>query len=475
MIAHLLTQTSRGLPTRSSNAAPLSPERRKSIVNRAVALTRKQSNIYQWGWQPEARFRVAVCGRRFGKTFLALDEVRRAYRLAVERKISPDNEIWYGAPTFKQAKRVFWAKLKRAFPNKWIAGKPNETECVITTKTGHVIRIVGLDNYDALRGSGLWFFIGDEWADAQPQCWTEAVRPMLSTTGGHALFIGTPKGYNHFYKFYNDGQGGDPEFKSFMYTTLDGGNVPQSEVDAAMRTLDKRTFQQEYCATFESYGGRVYYGFSRKLDVDDARATFDPAAPIHVGMDFNVNPMTATIWQERQTSEGKLLLAQVAELVIPTSNTQEMCNEIKHRYGRMGFSGEMEVKHVTIYPDPAGAQRRTSAVGKTDISILQENGFNVVALQSHPLVRDRINFVNGKFENALGERSIVVHSSCRFSIESYERLTFKEGTSEPDKTLTYEGREDMTLDHLPDAAGYYIFARFGQAKVRNLSVPHMGR
>lgn len=470
MIARLLTQTS---PARQ---APFSSARRKQIINRAVTLTRKQSNIYQWGWQPNARFRVAVCGRRFGKTFLALDEINRAYRLAVARKILPDNEIWYGAPTFKQAKRVFWAKLKRTFPRKWIQGKPNETECVITTKTGHVIRIVGLDNYDALRGSGLWFFIGDEWADAQPECWSEVVRPMLATSGGHALFIGTPKGYNHFYKAYNDGQpGGDPEFKSFMYTTLDGGNVPQAEVDAAMRTLDKRTFQQEYNATFESYGGRVYYAFTRKTHVDDARATYDPALPVHVGMDFNVNPMTATVWQEKAAPDGKLLLAQVAELVIPTSNTHEMCDEIIARYGKVGFSGQTEVKHVTIYPDPAGAQRRTSAQGKTDISILQEKGFNVIALQSHPLVRDRINFVNGKFENSLGERAIVVHSTCKFSIESYERLTFKEGTSEPDKTLTYEGRDDMTLDHLPDAAGYYIFARFGQAKVRNLAVPHMGR
>ena len=104
-----------------------------------------------------------------------------------------ENEIWYGAPSFKQAKRVFWKRLKKGIPPALIAGKPNETECSITLVSGHVIRCVGLNEYDNLRGSGLWFFLGDEWQDAPPEAWSETIRPMLSTAGGHALFIGTPK------------------------------------------------------------------------------------------------------------------------------------------------------------------------------------------------------------------------------------------------------------------------------------------
>jgi hypothetical protein len=34
--------------------------------------------IYTWGWQRDARFRYAVCGRRFGKTYLGAEEMRRA-------------------------------------------------------------------------------------------------------------------------------------------------------------------------------------------------------------------------------------------------------------------------------------------------------------------------------------------------------------------------------------------------------------
>lgn len=192
--------------------------------SKPVQLTPKQANIFVWGWQKTARFRDAVCGRRFGKTFLGKAEMRRAARLAMKWGVSIEDEIWYGAPTFKQAKRVFWRRLKQAIPAEWREGKPNETECSITLKTGHIIRIVGLDNYDNLRGSGLFFLLIDEWADCPYEAWEEVLRPMLSTCkyvvngeqrhGGNVLRIGTPKGFNHCYDTFQDGQGGEPDQKA---------------------------------------------------------------------------------------------------------------------------------------------------------------------------------------------------------------------------------------------------------------------
>ena len=135
------------------------------LSGEVVGLSPKQANIYCWGWQPTARFRDAVCGRRFGKTFLGKAEMRRAARLAVAWRVSVEDEIWYAAPTFKQGKRVFWRRLKQAIPRAWLAGRPNESACTLTLKSGHVLRVVGLDQYDNLRGSGLFFVLIDEWAD----------------------------------------------------------------------------------------------------------------------------------------------------------------------------------------------------------------------------------------------------------------------------------------------------------------------
>ena len=438
-----------------------------------INLTPKQSNIHQWQFHPSARMRDAVCGRRFGKTFLGAAEMRRAAERAKLWGVSPDDEIWYAAPTFKQAKRVFWRRLKRAIPPQWIDGKPNESECYIPLKSGHLMRIVGLDAYDNLRGSGLFFVLVDEWADCPYEAWEEVLRPMLSTCryvvdgqerrGGHALRIGTPKGFNHCYDTYCMGQaGGEPDHRSWLYTSLDGGNVPPDEVDVARRTMAARTFRQEYEASFENYSGRVYYAFDRRHSVK--ACAYDPKLPVLAGMDFNVNPMSAAIWQEQPDGE----LWQVGEIVIPTSNTDEMAEELRSRYGKPGFEpGKLDVGHITVFPDPAGAQRKTSAQGKTDISILRGHGFNVVAMDAHPLVRDRVNIVNGKFQSADGKRHAFVDPSCKESIRCYEQSIYKEGTSEPDKTLG--------LDHLPDATGYFMYTRFAYKPARAAHVPHMAR
>jgi hypothetical protein len=429
-----------------------------------VSLTPKQSNIFCYGWRPECRFRIAVCGRRFGKTFLAAREMHRAAKIAMAREISPDEEIWYGAPTFKAGKRVFWPRLKRIIPRHWIDTR-REDECMIRLKTGHTLRIVGLDNYDDLRGSGLFFFIGDEWKDAQPECWNEVIQPMLATSEGHALKIGTPGGYDHFYDDYMRGQPGarDSEgdlitdTKSWKYSTAEGGNVKPAEIERARRDKDPLTFRQEFFADFVTFTGRVVYAFDRTKHIKPCQI-IPVNSTIHIGMDFNINPMSATVWYE---SEG--ISYQFDEIILKTSDTDKMAEEIAKRYGRMiGAATKPKLDHITIYPDPAGAQRRTSAQGRTDISILKDHGLRVVALSSHPLVRDRINTTNARFENAAGDIRAYVDPKCVESIRAYERLTYKEDTNEPDKGSGF--------DHPVDATGYYFFTRFGGNAARQIKI-----
>lgn len=415
-----------------------------NLSHEIVTLSPKQSNIYVHGFQPYARHRVIVAGRRFGKTYLGMREIKRATMLAAKRNIQVDHEIWYGAPTYKNAKANFWERMKRAIPKSWIAGKPNETELSIRTVAGHKLRVVGLDNYDSLRGAGLFFFLGDEWADCKQKAWETVVSPMLSTAAvqGHSLRIGTPKGFNHFYNDYLMGQpGGEPDYKSWCYTTRQGGQVSEEEIQTRIRQMDPLTFRQEYEATFESYAGQVLYAFKRANNI--RLCPVDISKTLHIGMDFNLLPMSATVWQE----DGEIS-SQVAEVILKTSNTDEMSKEIIRRFARNG-----SVSHITIYPDPAGAQNRTSAQGRTDISILRGYGFKVLAMSSHPLVRDRLATTNARFENAVGLHRAFVDPSCIKSIEAYEKHAYKDGTNDPDKSTGY--------DHPVDATGYYMFVRFG--------------
>ena len=429
---------------RRPNLAPVARE----------ALTRPQWAIYEAGWTARARFRAAVCGRRFGTTYLAVEEIRRAARLAVKQRTSPDNEIWYAAPNFKQAKRVLWRRLKRGIPAGWLASKPNETDCSLSLKSGHIIRLVGLDNYDALRGSGLWFVVVDEWADCPYEAWTETLRPMLSTAGGHALWIGTPKGFDHLRDSFVAGQpGGEPDHQSWSFTTIQGGNVPPDELSSARRTLDPRTFRQEYEASFETFAGRVIYAFSRAESVRECPAE-RTALPLSCGIDFNILPMTCVT----SVCVGGLDYI-VDEIVLETSNTDELVAEMRRRYGNPS--------RVTCYPDPAGSQRRTSAAGRTDIGILRSAGFHVVDLGSHPKVRDRLNETNARFQAADGTRRAFVSARCPKAAEAFEKLTYKDGTDDPDKSSGF--------DHLVDAWGYSIWGRHRYRPPAARAVNVMGR
>jgi phage terminase large subunit len=376
--------------------------------------------------QSPARWRVVIAGRRFGKTHLSIRE------LCYHAK-EPNKEVWYVAPTYKMAKQIVWRKLKNKLQDlNWVA-KHNETELSLYLKNGSTISLKGADNYDSLRGVGLDFIVLDEFADIDPEAWYETLRPTLSDKQGRALFIGTPKGIGNWaYEIYQNCQDDADSWASFTYTTLDGGNVPPEEVEQARKDLDERTFRQEYMATFETFAGRIYYGFDRAQNV---KAWTKPIPDVvYIGMDFNIDPMSAVI----ATREGDSLYV-IDEIRLFSSNTQEAVAEIKSRYSR---------SKIFVYPDPAGHQRKSSASGATDITILSNAGFVVKAPRHHTPVRDRINAVNSRLCSSSGIRHLYIDPKCKYTIEGLERQTYKEGSSQPDKESGY--------DHMNDALGYMV-------------------
>ena len=371
------------------------------------------------------RFRVVIAGRRFGKTHLAIRELCWHAR-------EPGKDVWYVSPSYRQSKNIVWKKLKHRLQDLRWADKINETELTIQLKNGSTISLKGADNHDSLRGVGLDFIVLDEFADIDPEAWFETLRPTLSDKQGRAMFIGTPKGMNWAYELYQNNLEDPGTWSSYQYTTIDGGNVPIAEIEQARKDLDERTFRQEYMGTFETFAGRIYYSFDRshnvqKIDIEDRSV-------IYLGMDFNIDPMTAVI----AIRSGDNLYV-IDEIRMFSSNTTEIVEEIKSRYPK---------SKVWVYPDPASRQRKTSAGGITDLTILQNAGFVVKAPNSHTPVRDRINAVNSRLCTSTGKRNLFIDPRCKNVIEGLERHTYKEGTSQPDK--------DSGYDHMMDALGYMI-------------------
>ena len=246
------------------------------------------------------------------------------------------------------------------------------------------------------------------------------------------MFLGTPRGYGNWsYNLFTK-QETDKNWKSFKFTTLEGGQVSANEIEQAKQDLDERTFKQEYLSDFVNYSGAIYYNFNREENVIDQYTPTNNS--IHIGIDFNLDPMSAVVSEVKQDN-----LYVYDEIVIYSSNTDELVEEINNRY-----SG----KHIFVYPDPASKQRKTSAGGRTDLSILKNAGYNVRVRNTHPLVRDRINSVNTKLKNAKGVRTLFIANNCKNVIKSIERQIYKEGTSLPDKENNY--------DHMNDALGYLV-------------------
>lgn len=376
--------------------------------------------------QDSSRFKVVVAGRRFGKTRLALRE------LCYHAK-DPNKDVFYITSSYRAAKMILWKPLKEQLLDlKWVK-KINESELSIALKNGSTISLKGSENKDSLRGVSLSYCVIDEAADCDPDLFPEIVRPALADQKGGCMFIGTPKGKgNYFYELYANAPA-TANWKTWQYTTIEGGWVDEAEVEAARADMSERQFKQEFMATFETYENRIAWSFEREHNVRTPPADLDSRI-IHCGMDFNVSPLTATIGIQRDNT-----MWIIDELRIHSSNTDEVVDEIKRRYPS---------SKVFVYPDPSGSRRQTSSSGRSDHIILSNAGFVVKAPRKHDPVRDRINATNARLCDANGTRNIYISPNCKHLIDSLDKYTYKENTQIPDK--------DSGYDHMFDAFSYCI-------------------
>jgi len=370
----------------------------------------------------DARFKVVIAGRRGGKTFCSIASLAKHAR-------EPNRKCLYVAPTHAMCRQILWQDLKELLREKNWVKRINESNLEITLINNSLIMLRSADTPDRMRGLGVDHVVIDEAADIDEEAWTAVIRPMLSDRQGSAMIISSPKGRNWLYDLYNNAKHLD-DWWSLQFSTAEGGNVSEEEIAQARRDLDERTFKQEYEATFVEYSGVIYYAFGDH-NITKREIPVDPRTPLHVGMDFNVDPGCAVIGFQHNTG-----IHIFDELEIFGTNTQEMASEIQRRYpGRK----------IICYPDAAGSQRRTSAGGVTDHIILKNCGFDLRVGSVNPSVKDRIGAVNSvlKADNT----RLTIDPQCRKIIEGLRKHVYKEGTRQPEKG---------EFDHFNDALGYLV-------------------
>lgn len=373
------------------------------------------------------RFRVANCGRRFGKSYLAAWEL---FGVAVAGK---DRRVCYYAPTRDDARDIQWNELKRVCDRVIVDSNESRLELTIKTQDGGTSQII-LYGWEAVqeRGKGRGvknhFIVLDEVAMYRNfwEGWQEVLRPTLTDTKGGALFISTPKGFNHFYDLSN-ARSKDPDaWDYFHYTSYDNPHIDPKEIDEARKQLTEDRFAQEYLADFRKQEGLVYKEFNRSRHVTEDEPHPDNVVEYLAGIDFGYTNPAAVIHIKRDRNEVFWVTGEWYE----TGRTDA---QIADYVQQCGFS--------TVYPDPESPSA---------IKELHDRHINI-----REVVKNKDSIKNGiqRVRELLKQGKLKINHKCLALIAEFETYAYPE--SRDGKVHENPLKEN---DHALDALRYAIMS-----------------
>lgn len=416
------------------------------------------------------RFNVVPAGRRSGKSELAK---RRVVKRAMRGTRFPDARFFAAAPTYGQAKRIYWSDLKALVPTWMKRGRPSESELVIPLMNGSEIHVFGMDKPERIEGSPWDGGILDEYGNMKPQAWGANVRPALSDRRGWCDLIGVPEGRNHYYDLKLRAEADIKEYgdaSTWGYYHWHSADIlPPEEIAMAKKDLDLLTFQQEYEGSFINFEGRAYYVFNS--DLHTAPLKYDPKRELILCFDFNVDPGVCAVVQEQvlpgqyeRDAKGLIQLDRpifgtgvIGEVYIErNSNTPAVCRKIIQDWGK-------HVGQVTCYGDATGGARGTAKVSGSDWDLISAELKPVFGSRltldvpaANPPERSRINAMNSRLMTATGIiRMLVDPVRALHVVKDLDGVVLlKGGSGELDKNATPK------LTHISDGLGYYIAKKF---------------
>lgn len=393
------------------------------------------------------RFQMTCAGRRSRKTLIGKRKV-------LKRSCRAPGNYFHAAPTQQQAKKIFWTDLKRY--TRPIRVGYSDSELWVRLINGSTIHVLGLDKPERIEGQVWHGGHITEMGNVKPGAWRENIRPVFSDTNGWCIIDGVPEGRaGDYYDMALYACGGtiperdesikgsiginpeDPEWAYYHWYSADV--LPPHEIDAARRTYDERTFQQEYEGSFGVAGGQAYYAFgNHNLDHHLVR---NMDAPVYIGMDFNVDPMTAVLCYVNRDAR---MVYQWGEIFLQNSNTYEIADEICRRLHVPDGHG------IVIIPDASAASSSTNST-VSDTSILMRRGFSVMHKPCNPQQRNRLAAVNSLLRAADGTvRYKVNPKACPMTIRDFNRVELL-----PDGRID-KRNEIKGIGHITDALGYLI-------------------
>ena len=204
----------------------------------------------------KARIRVAICGRRFGKSHLGHVEILNAC-LQQQQRVA----WWVSAEETQslRASRKLQSPLLRMEAEDSITQQ--STRHQLTLKNGSLVEFLSAGSGDHLRGEGLDFLVLDEAADIPQEVWSTVLRPALIDRPGRALILGTPRRRcDWLHKLYTRGL--DPanhnDVQSFHFKTSDNPELKDEQIKFARELMTVEESRRELDAEFIDLSPRTF-------------------------------------------------------------------------------------------------------------------------------------------------------------------------------------------------------------------------
>lgn len=397
------------------------------------------------------QFTLMVAGIRGGKTYAG---ARQAAKEAWNSKAKGNYLII--APTYNMLDRTTWEEFKEAAGP--LIASENKSNKIITLKNGRKVHGHSAENPDRIRNEtavGAWADECREFKDFE-KVWKVLLGRVLSTNG---KIFGTtsPNSYDAIHeRFIADRK---PGYGVVKFPTYANTFLNREAIDRLAGDYDAKTAEQELGGKFVIFEGAVYYTFNRQENAGKLAlevAQYDPNLPIGLCCDFNVDPMAWPMTQLRTRRDGLRQIVVFDEIFLRNSNTEEACKEFKARLPHHKAG-------IVLYGDATGTARHTDS-NVTNWKIIQEElkhyGVTMRVPTKNPAERDRINSMNSVICNSKNQRRLFVHPKCKHLIGDLEQVSFKEGSTQIDKT------KNLLLTHPSDALGYMADREFSLNKAK---------
>lgn len=407
----------------------------------------------------ESRYKVICAGRRAGKSVYSRMKL-------ISWAVKHPGLYWIVAPTYRQAKMIHWTELKKSIPDSW-KQSTNETELSITLNNGAVVQLRGAENPDSLRGVKLSGLLVDEIASIRnwEWLWREVLEATLLDEVAPAIFISTPKGFNHFHKLFEAGQGGDPEYKSWRFTSYDNPTMPEGELEKIKESVTEDTFAQEYLADFRKHTGLVYKLFERDTHVIEP-FEIPEGWSIYRGIDFGSTNPTACVWVAVDGDGNHFIIdehyesGRTIDYHAGVINSAKYSPRVTRTYGDPAgkqWMDEFQTRGVYISPAEAGNGARNVQLG---IEKIQEK------LKKHPghsVIRLGLGGDEG------GSPKMFVFNNCLNTIREFEAYRWRQKSTTRAQDLNEPDVPEKANDHLMDALRYMVMS--AKPKTKWVSFP----